>query len=107
MGINYDKWTAIPNSEIYSLCLNKHIPVKIRVLWIIIREILGYAKNRDPEGPGGEVGIGRSILVTKTGASKRQIIRAIKQLEDEGLIQVINGKGRGHITRYRIDLDSG
>ena len=45
-GINFDKWSPIPNSEIDNLCRNRYVPVKVRVQWAIIRIIIGFQENR-------------------------------------------------------------
>jgi hypothetical protein len=102
MGINFDKWSPIPNSEIDNLCRNKHVPVKVRVQWAIIRMIVGFAKNRNIMS----VDISFSVLAKKTGANLRTIKRIVKQLEDEGAIGINRGHGRGHRNIYSIKFNS-
>lgn len=100
-GINYDKWTAIPNSEIDSLCRNKHVPAKVRVHWAIIRMIRGFVKNRDKE----EADISYPTLANRTGADLRTVKRMVKQLEAEGEIEVNRSHGRGNRNSYKVDFN--
>ena len=99
-SIPFKNFTPIPNSEIDNLCLNKHVPVKIRVKWAITRIIVGYTENRG----NMSAGISYGVLERRTGASKRQIIRAIKLIEAEG-VKVDRSLGRGHRNIYYFDFN--
>lgn len=94
-------WTPIPNSEIDTLCRNKDVPARIRVLWAIIRIIIGFYKNRRNK----TASISYTALTNRTDASCRTVKRIVKQLESEGRIQVDRGHGRGHRNVYSIDFD--
>jgi len=100
--INFDDFTAIPNRELESLFLNKSIPVKVRVRWVILRTILGFPANRIKM----EAEIGRRFLGDKTGASQRQVGRVLTELraESDG-IKITTGLGRGNRSKYQLDLD--
>jgi len=100
-GIPFKKFTPIPNSEIDNLCLNKHVPVKIRVKWAITRIIVGYAENRG----NMSAAISFSSLAKRTHANTRMVKRAIKQLETEGEIKINRGGGRGHRNTYRVEFN--
>jgi len=100
-GINFDKWSPIPNSEIDNLCRNKHVPVKVRVQWAIIRIIVGFPRNR----ANMSADISFSTLVKKTDADLRTVKRIVKQLEAEGQIGVDHGHGRGHRNIYSVEFN--
>lgn len=100
-GINFDKWSPIPNSEIDNLCRNKHVPVKVRVQWAIIRIIVGFAENRG----NMSAAISFSALAKKTCADRRTVKRIVKQLEAGGEIKINRGHGRGHRNTYRIEFN--
>ena len=100
-GINFDKWSPIPNSEIDNLCHNEHGPVKVRVRWAIIRMIVGLAKNRG----NMSADISFLALAKRTSANVRVVKRAIKQLEAEGEIEINRGGGRGHRNTYRVEFN--
>ena len=99
--INFDKWSPVPNSELDNLCRNKHVPVKVRVRWAIIRMILGFPKNRDLMASD----ISYKVLAKKTGANLRTIKRIVKDLESEGEITIHRGHGRGHRNVYCVDFN--
>jgi len=100
-GINFNKWSPIPNSEIDSLCCNKHVPVKVRVQWAIIRMIVGFTENRS----NLSADISFSALAKRTSTNVRVVKRAIKQLEAEGEIEVNRGSGRGHRNTYKVEFN--
>ena len=100
-GINYDKWSPIPNSEIDNLCRNKHVPVKVRVQWAIIRMIVGFPKNRG----NMSADISFLVLAKKTDANLRTVKRIVKQLEAEGKIEINRGHGRGHRNIYNVEFN--
>ena len=100
-GINYDNWSPIPNSEIDSLCRNKHVPVKVRVQWAIIRMIVGFTENRG----NMSADISFSALAKKTDANLRTVKRTVKKLEAEGKIEINRSYGRGHRNTYRIEFN--
>lgn len=100
-GINFDKWSPVPNSEIDSLCKNRHVPVKVRVQWAVIRIIIGFAKNRN----NMEAGISYLTLAKRIGADIRVVKRAVKQLKAEGIIKLNRGGGRGHENTYKIEFN--
>ncbi len=98
-GIPFDNWSPIPNSEIDNLCCNKHVPVKVRVQWAIIRIIVGFTENRGHMSAD----ISYSVLARKTGADLRTVKRTVKKLEAEDKIEINRGHGRGHRNTYRIE----
>jgi len=100
-GINFDKWSPIPNSEIDNLCHNKHVPIKVRVQWAIIRMIVGFPKNRGSMS----VDISFLTLAKRTSANIRVVKRAVKQLEAEGSLQIYRGCGRGHRNIYSVEFN--
>ena len=100
-SIPFVNYTPVPNLEIDNLCLNRHVSVKVRVKWAIIRLIAGYAENRGTMSAK----ISYGVLERKTGASKRQIIRAIKLIEAEGEMGVGRSQGRGHRNIYYFDFN--
>ena len=100
-GINFDNWSPIPNSEIDNLCHNKHVPVKVRVQWAIIRMIVGFTENRG----NMSADISFLALAKKTGADLRTVKRIVKQLEAEGEIEINRGHGRGHRNIYNVEFN--
>ena len=100
-GINYDKWSPIPNSEIDNLCRNKHVPLRVRVRWAIIRMILGFPKNRGNMATD----ISYSVLAKRTGSDLRAVKRVVKGLESEGELTIHRGHGRGHRNIYSVDFN--
>ena len=100
-GINFDKWTPVPNLEIETLYRNKHVPVKVRVRWAIIRMILGFGKNRTNMAAD----ISYTTLAKKTGANLRTVKRIVKELEGEEGISIDRGHGRGHRNVYCVDFN--
>ena len=99
-GINFDKWTPVPNLEIETLCRNKHVPVKVRVRWTIIRMILGFEKNR----ANMAADISYTTLAKRTGANLRTVKRVVKELKGE--ISISRGHGRGHRNIYCVDFNN-
>lgn len=100
-GINFDKWSPIPNSEIDNLCRNRHVPVKVRVQWAIIRIIIGFQENRG----NMSADISYLALAKRTNANVRVVKRAVKQLEAENIIKLNRGGGRGHRNTYKVEFN--
>ena len=100
-GIDFDKWTPVPNQEIDTLCRNKHVPVKVRVRWAIIRMILGFRRNR----LNMAADISYATLAKKTDANLRSVKRAVEELDRKDGISISRGCGRGHRNVYCLDLD--
>ena len=100
-GIDFDRWTPVPNQEIDTLCRNKHVPVKVRVRWAIIRMILGFARNRTNKAAD----ISYTTLAKKTSANIRTVKRIVKELESEDGISINRGHGRGHRNVYCVDFN--
>ena len=101
IGIDFDKWTPVPNLEIETLYRNKHVPVKVRVRWTIIRMILGFEKNR----ANMAADISYTTLAKKTDANVRSVKRAVEELDGKDGISISRGCGRGHRNVYCLDLD--
>ena len=101
-SIPFDEWTPIPNSIVDALAFNETFPTETRVLWCLLRAVLGWEKSR----LSNSAAIGIPTIMTRTKVSRKSVNNAIRSLERKQLISVDRkGQRIGKANMYSLNFD--
>ena len=78
-SIPFDEWTSIPNSIVDALAFNEAFPTETRVLWCLLRVVLGWEKSR----LSNSAAIGIPTIMARTKVSRKSVNNAIRSLDKE------------------------
>jgi predicted transcriptional regulator len=89
-------WTKTPN-----IIIDKLMPMlrdtEMRVLLILLRSTVGWNRGEHP------VMLSYSMLMQRSGRSSEAISKALKALEDRGLIHITHGRRRKPRLNPKLD----